>query len=99
MLCPGEISFGNCNLPLGCGVSGISSLATGLGASVLGVGADGCGSIGTTFGLGTGAFGSSFTGRSGCDAGTGVGITGGATSRNTRGSTCTLGAGCTTTAA
>src|SRR5215472_2528773 len=95
MLWPGEDSFGKSNLCWGCGESGASSFNTGLGASVFGVGALGCGSGKPALAFGTGALGNSFTGRSGCGAGAGVGWTGGATSRKTRGSTFSLGKGCT----
>src|SRR5438046_10241429 len=87
MLWLGEVSFGKTRFGRGCGASGVSSLS---GAFATGASSCVCGAACATFGLGSGALGNSFTGRSGW----GAGMLGGATSRNTRGLTCTLGGGC-----
>src|SRR2546430_8017640 len=88
MLWLGEVSRGKTRLGRGCGASGVSSFS---GAVGTGASSCVCGAACATFGLGSGALGNSFTGRSGW----GAGMLGGATSRNTRGLTCTLGGGCT----
>src|SRR5215471_17983703 len=93
MLWPGETDFGKTKPCCGCGASGASSFKGAFGASTFGVGEFGCRSDGGALVFGTGALGNSFTGRSGCGAGVGWGWMGGATSRRTRGSTRTFGAG------